>query len=104
MEFVRSSQPTRKTRAMSRLEREVSERIGGSVNFFTAVGTPLDRFHGIDGFFEFCGVVATIDLTLNPHKDSGKADMVVHRDDLGDLTALAGRISRELKSKLSRRV
>lgn len=49
--------------------------------FFTAVGSHLDRFHGVDAFFEYkteVGIVrATLDITTNPRKEDGyKADIV----------------------------
>jgi len=50
------------------------------LKFYTAVGTALDVYHGVDGFFEFRGKVATIDGTVNPEKLDGKADVVVHFD------------------------
>jgi len=102
--LARTSQPARKTPTAVRLEREVSRQLGEAVVFFTAVGSPFDLFHGVDGFFEFCGTVVTIDLTMNPHKDSGKADLIVHRDDLGDLVAIAARVVRELGSRAAGRV
>ncbi len=107
MELVRKNQPAALPITARRLRNRVAERIGdtvGTLKFFTAVGTPLDFFHGVDGFFEFKGVVVTIDVTMNPHKDSGKADIIVQKDDLNDIPELAGRIAREMRSQLSRRV
>ncbi len=47
------------------------------VQFYTAVGSTLDRHQGIDGWFEYNGDVVTIDITLNPHKGpEKKADIV----------------------------
>lgn len=62
----------------------------------------MDVFHGVDGFFEFHGIVVTIDVTTNPNKDSGKADVIVHPDDLENLSTLAGRIAREFITKQRR--
>ncbi len=103
-QLVRKSQPRAKAPVAARLEREVSAQVGVSVMFFTAVGSALDVMHGCDGFFEFRGVVVTIDITMNPHKDSGKADIVIAREEVENLPVLAGRIARELRSKLSRRM
>ena len=103
VELVRKSQPRHKTPVATRLEVEVGRQLGGVVKFFTAVHSAMDVFHGTDGFFEYCGVVVTIDVTTNPHKDCGKADMIVHQGDLENLSTLAGRIARELNSKLLRR-
>lgn len=64
----------------------VAEKLGiedlNEVKFFTAVGSPLDHFHGIDGFFriktrgkEF---VVTLDVTINPAKGKEyKADILI---------------------------
>lgn len=98
-EMVRKNQPTKKTETVTNLEKEVGKQLGEVVKFYTAVRSSMDMFHGTDGFFEFHGFVVTVDVTTNLHKDSGKADIIIHQDDLGDLTALAGRISREFKSK-----
>lgn len=59
------------------LEVECSE-----LGFFTSVGTPLDRYHGVDAFFEYNGRVATVDLTSNGKKDEYKADLIVHEEDI----------------------
>ncbi len=48
------------------------------VAFYSAVGSPLDRWYGIDAFFQFRGEVVTIDLTTNPKKRQYKADLIVH--------------------------
>mgnify|MGYP001559351445 CR=1 FL=1 len=53
------------------------------VKFFTAVGSPLDHYHGIDAFFkvEWNGknFVVTLDVTMNPNKgDNYKADVVFY--------------------------
>jgi len=48
------------------------------LKFYTAVGSPLDFYHGVDGFFEFCGKVVTIDGTTNPEKLDAKANYVVN--------------------------
>lgn len=102
-EMVRKNQPRMKTRVAERLEGEVSRQFGKRVTLFTAVGSTLDCMHGVDGFFEFEGAVVTIDLTTNPHKDSTKADLLVHQDDIENLPHLAGRVVREMKTKMVRR-
>lgn len=59
---------------------EVEKILGVSgkdqILFYTAVGSSLDRYQGIDGWYEYKGTIVTIDLTANPHKDSHKADIV----------------------------
>ena len=54
------------------------------VRFYSALGTPLDFFHGVDCWIEYDSRVVTIDLTANGHKDYHKADVVVHPEDLED--------------------
>lgn len=53
-----------------------------AVKLYTAVSSPLDVFHGIDCFVEWEGIVVTIDLTANCKKDSYKADLVIHEDNV----------------------
>ena len=103
IEEVRTHQPRAKTPVAAALEREVRRQAGSEARFYTAVRSTLDVMHGCDAFFEYCGVVVTIDLTINPHKDCGKADVIISRDDVADLAALAGRITREIHTKLRRR-
>lgn len=68
------------------------------LKLFSSIGQALDRFHGVDAFFEHRGNVCTIDLTL---KDKGgyKADMEVTPRDLEKdaMRCLAGDIARRLK-------
>jgi hypothetical protein len=52
------------------------------LKLFTAVGSPLDFFHGVDAFFELRGKIVTIDVTINPNKCVAKADMVLNVSDL----------------------
>ena len=103
VEVVRKNQPRAHTPIAAKLERAVACELRSSVKFFTAVRSTLDVMHGCDGFFEYSGVVVTIDLTLNPHKDSGKADLIIAPDDVANVPALAERIARELRTKLLRR-
>lgn len=49
----------------------------GELEVYTAVGSALDLYHGIDGFFVWRGIAVTVDLTLNPHKDEHKARVIV---------------------------
>jgi hypothetical protein len=101
-EQVRKHQPAKKTQIVEALEREF-EQNGLPVVFYTAVGSALDYFHGVDGYFEFRGVVVTIDVTINSEKTSAKADLVVHPDDLKNIRVLAARIGREFVTKMQRR-
>lgn len=51
------------------------------VKFYTAINTPLDLKHGVDAVIEFTPVSSrairvTIDITMNPDKIDGHADIV----------------------------
>ncbi|MDQ2932828.1 MAG: hypothetical protein M3Q80_00415 [bacterium] len=70
-------------------QMKISDR--RSLQLYSAVGTPLDRFHGVDGWFEFQGVVITFDLTLSTQKDVAKADVVIHAQELEDNFEFAAR-------------
>lgn len=76
VEATKKCQPKQTRHQVVSLETTVSSELGQPVKFFTAVGTPMDVLHGVDGFFECEGMLVTIDLTLNPHKTSHKADIV----------------------------
>lgn len=52
------------------------------VEFYSAVGTPADVFHGVDGWIEYKTpegkrLIITLDATRNPSKDTAKADLVI---------------------------
>jgi len=47
----------------------------------SAIGSNLD-WHGVDGVFTYEGIIVTVDCTINPHKDSTKARVLVTGDDL----------------------
>jgi len=48
--------------------------------FYTARGSALDRYHGVDAIFELSGRDVTVDFTVNPHKTEYRADVVVGTD------------------------
>ena len=103
MMLVRKSQPKQKSRILRQVEVEVRKLAGVQVELFTAVGSALDFFHVIDCFAVSGNAVVTMDLTKNPNKDSGKAHLVIGEDEVENISGLAGRISRELKSQLLRK-
>ncbi|MBI4435222.1 hypothetical protein HY630_00980 [Candidatus Uhrbacteria bacterium] len=54
------------------------------IRFYSAVGTPLDVFHGVDGWVEFVPEVGTpqmvtLDATMDPEKIEHKADIIVQQ-------------------------
>lgn len=93
MDFIREhgmEDPTNPTRPFANeLRLAVAEELGLESNdemdllrYYSAVGTPLDVFHGIDGWIEFNnGRIprsVTMDVTRNKLKDEHKADLIVH--------------------------
>jgi len=90
--LVRDAQPNPLSR--SRIVKELRKNIASlchdkdnAVKFFTAIGTPLDVFHGVDAFFEQAHRRVTIDISLK-EKESHKADvlMFVELDEEGRVT------------------
>lgn len=101
---------------LKELRLEVIERLKlppgqeDRVKVYTALRSPLDKFHGIDAFVEFKKngqtEIATLDISLNPKKQEGyKADLIIDNvpdpkeDEVGYLKAvdkLAGQISHQL--------
>lgn len=79
--FARDNQPKVMCNHACRFRQAVASVMSvelEKVSIFTAVGTPLDKFHSIDGWFEFDGLTVTFDVTLSTHKVRYKADVVVH--------------------------
>lgn len=104
MELVRKNQPRAKTTAARLLEQELRKEFGSAVNYFTAVRSTLDRIHKVDAFIEYGGVIVTLDFTTDPNKDMCKAHLLMTEEDVSNISMLAGRVARELKSQLSRRI
>lgn len=82
-----------------------------AVKFFTAVGTPLDTYHGVDAFFEQDGAIVSIDVSLR-EKIKQKADvlLLVAFDKDGrptilptDLQKAASYIARKLNARSSQK-
>ena len=47
------------------------------LSVYPCFGTSFDYHHGIDLFFKFEECLCTVDLTINPNKDSYKAEVMV---------------------------
>ncbi len=65
------------------LKRGIVKRLGvlyHEVKFYSAVGSSLDVFHGIDAFVEYRGKIVTMDVTMNSQKDAYKADFLITKD------------------------
>jgi hypothetical protein len=101
MDLVRMHQPWLPTAPSQFLPRQLHAAVAKALGvdtqkiaLYTAVGSPLDRFHSVDGFVEFEGSVVTIDVTINRHKDAYRADVILSEDDVeNNFTTVAGRIS-----------
>ncbi|OHB18476.1 MAG: hypothetical protein A2854_04315 [Parcubacteria group bacterium RIFCSPHIGHO2_01_FULL_56_18] len=81
LEFAKKHQPNllARSRTVKDLRMKVAALCSDTtvpVKFFTAVGTPLDTFHGVDAFFEQGGRIATIDVSLR-EKEAVKADVLL---------------------------
>jgi hypothetical protein len=104
MDLVRSHQPCDPTDPSPRQANNFHARVAmamgledwSELKLYSALGTPLDYLHGIDGFFEFKGRVVTFDLTINPNKDEYKADIIITPEMLEKPAELVNRISRQL--------
>jgi len=64
-------------------QMNLTDKQADNLKLYTAVGSPMDVFHGADAIIEYDGKVVTIDLTLKPVDEGKKADVVV----AGDLPA-----------------
>jgi hypothetical protein len=62
-------------------EEALSIEDESQLGFYTALNSPLDRYHGVDAFIEYRNgektVVVTIDVTMNSSKDRYKADVIL---------------------------
>lgn len=102
----------------SDLHAMIAEELGLSdyskLNFFSAIGTALDHFHGVDGFFTYNSpvgspIIVTLDVSLDLEKkeENHKADFVIgpfpdakgptRSDYLARLHTLASEIAGEIK-------
>jgi len=72
------------------------------LKLYTALGTPLDYFHGTDAFFEYDGIRITLDVSINRGKGTCKADFeanprTMELEVIAD--GVANRIRRQIKSR-----
>ena len=79
--WVREHQPDAFSRSklIKNLRTRVAElctNIDEPVKFYTAVGTPLDIYHGVDAFFAQGHKIATVDLSMK-EKENYKADVLM---------------------------
>jgi hypothetical protein len=73
------------------LEAFVGQFDWGELKLFSSIGSPLDFFHGVDGWFEFRGRIVTVDITANRYKEGGyKADAILLLEDGDDKIVFRG--------------
>jgi hypothetical protein len=82
LDFVKQHQPgpLERSKTVKDLRSKIAELCMDTktpVRFFTATGTPLDVYHGVDAFFEQGGRIATVDVSLR-EKEITKADVLLH--------------------------
>lgn len=75
------------------------------LKLYTAVGSPLDRYHGVDAFMKFKGMVITFDATLDKRKKveagDAKADFILTEDDVDDkFKKVAEEVAGYIKAKI----
>lgn len=94
LQFVRENQRGEPSDPSARFANDLHATIAemldlddySRLKYYTAVGSALDKYHSIDGFFEFQVdpenpkdiVCVTFDLTTNPNKNDYKADFVIY--------------------------
>ncbi len=93
--------------------KEIAWRLGYNDNdnvieFFSAVDSPLDRYHGIDGFVVMWlseehdnAKIVTLDITLKPEKDY-KSDFLITPQVLGKIHLLITNIVLGLRKSKKR--
>jgi hypothetical protein len=113
IEYAKQHQPNALSR--SRIVRDLRESVAGlcsdietAVKFYTAVGTPLDTFHGVDAFFEQGRHRVTLDISLRD-KETHKADVLLHVDFDGEGRPVAStgelaRVAHEIADRFNKAV
>lgn len=79
--WVKEHQPAPQDRPriasnLRKMVAELASDMNNPVKFFTAVGTPLDRYHGVDAFLEQRGRIVTVDISQK-EKEFTKADVLL---------------------------
>jgi len=89
------------SRVANDLHANVAEELGiddyDKLEFYPAVGSNFDIFHGVDCFFVYEGKVVTIDLSIR-NKQTFKADLLITPEMLeGDMSEIKKDISNHLQ-------
>lgn len=117
LEWVKNHQPEKNLNnpetidcaQLSQLKSMIASKlphVNEVLRFYTAIGSSLDILHGIDGVFELGEYQVTVDLTLNPEKVNGKADVIILADDEEGLNeeavkVAASEIAEKFKDKMT---
>lgn len=72
-----------------------------SAEFYTAVGTALDVYHGVDGYFYFRGIMVTVDASLR-NKNAFRTDLLLGEEDTQDPSGFAHRVADSFREKMRR--
>lgn len=78
-------EPSRETRNFHSVVAQEMKNLGmndSHLGIYTAVGSALDLYHRIDGFFYFEGMIVTLDCTIDPNRDEHpRARVIVTGED-----------------------
>lgn len=75
------------------IKKFVQKRLKRKVKVYSSLKSPLDLWHGIDGFF-ICGKhIITIDATLNREKTKKKTDLFIRQSDMEDPYKIINKIT-----------
>lgn len=107
---VLESNPSQLSDSLQSLKSAVHNKINphsGFVKVRSALGTPLDIYHGIDLVMEYDGNVATIDITSNGEKiaSGAKADVILaaYLDDEG-IPTIEEHVLEQASSEIARKL
>jgi hypothetical protein len=82
LQYVHEHQPSpleRRSHSIKNLRSKIASLCHNEfepVKFYTAVDTPLDTYHGVDGFFEQGHRIVTVDISMR-EKEAFKADVLL---------------------------
>lgn len=83
---------------MQKVLKGLNRELGSNAEFYTAVGSALDKYHGVDGYFYFEGIMVTIDASLR-RKDSHRADILLVEEDSENPEVFAHKVAETFSAK-----
>ena len=89
---------------MGLTEDDVPEEEFQKLKLYPSVGTAFDVFHGVDAFFEYNGISATVALTHQEQKDEYKADVIINPEDVFSYESAVKAVAGILRGNASRSV